>query len=1022
MGLVLLKKTKSALFLLGSLILITLFVSNTRAEEGIDVRTREALIEKLTRVHRSLAPADPSRAAITLRLADLHAERARMSAFDELKGGCTKCVAGRDDRMKALELYREALPQTPRTNVGKVLTQVGHLNEMNGNEAEAMNAYERILKEVNQPVQRAEAHLSLGEIYFKRRNFTRARDEFKKVVDIPSAASRGLAAYRLAWCEFNSSRLEEAIGGLVKILRTPELLTRSASIEVAQADTQFQGEVARDLAMFLSRRPITERDIELIFELSPDRERLANIAYFAGEAERLGQFKAAILAWKFAQNREKNPTARLTTHVHLAQLQMEARDLNAAGREFESALSLYPQAAPVCTANSGAECKELKSRLRKFVLDWNHAEKATPSELLLTAYQNYLKVFTQESDMAIWAAKVARDRKQFERSVELNLKAASIAVNDTDKEAGSRLENALLSAIEAAELSKAADLRLKVYEQYLAQSKTQKKALDVRYQLAHMLYEKGNHEQAALNLREVAFAKEAGGASAVRKQAADLSLDALVLLKDDARLEVWAKEYAKIFPAEAAGFLKIARKAVLNQSVNVAKTGVKPSTTAGSQVTGNQAPVTEQSTGEGLEKSWATLTRFDAANASNEEKITYYKNRLILAEKLRKLPEARDAAEQLLRLPELTATDREFALSRQAWLAELNLDFKQALQASLKLTSLTGESRWLKLAMLAELAGASPLEYYQEFLKISKDQEKNQQIALVIVRMSPDPAKEIERQSVVFAKKPEIMAGLYLDLYAKTPNADLAKRILAKKELASTAPARAVARLQIMEEVVRLRARIEKHQINSKTQKTLARTLKERVDVLSESEKLAARAVSVGDWTAQILSLDLLGKQSDRFYQEILALPVPEGLSAEEEQQYLQLLSQQAAPHQTRAKDIEKKLVDFWANQDALGALESSMKSETGARRKLVERELEALRIVAPVERKERLQTIASISEVKRETPNFSALEKSRQLVRDEPFSRERLTKLLELERKTDKTAMVSYLEGRIEQLNGGAQ
>jgi hypothetical protein len=997
-----------ALLVCGAIIAI----SQGHAEEGIDARTREALIEKLTRVHRSLAPNDSSRAAITLRLADLHAERARMRAFDELRSGCTKCVAGRDDRIKALELYQEALPQTPRTSIGKVLAQIGHLNEMNGNETEAMTAYERILKEVSTQgtgaVQRAEAHLSLGEIYFKRRNFSRARDDFKKVVETPSASSRGLAAYRLAWCDFNSSRLEDAINDLVKVLRTPELLTRNASIDVTQADPAFQAEVARDLAMFLSRRAITQSDVDLVFELSPDRERLANIAYFAGEAERLGQVKAAILAWKFAQSREKNPTARLTTHVHLAQLYMESRDLNAAGREFASALSLYPQAAPTCAANSGTECKELKSRLRKFVLDWNHGEKLAPSELLLTAYQDYLRVFSRESDMAIWGAKLASDRKRYELSVEMSLHAAAVAAGEIDKEASSRLENALLSSIEAAELAKSAELRLKVYEQYLAQSNTQKKTLDVRYQLAHMLYEKGSHEQAAQKLREVAFAKEPGGASGasmvVRKTAAELSLDALVLLKDDVRLEIWAKEYARVFPADATGFIKVARRAVLNQSVNIAKGAA------------------DLSLGEGLEKSWTTLSRFDASSATNEEKTTYYKNRLILAEKLRKLPEARDAAEQLLRLPEISGADREFALSRQAWLAELNLDFKTALLSSQKLRGLAGEARWLKLAMLAELAGVSPAEFYQEFLKVSKDQDKNQKIAFILVRSSIDPVKEIERQSVVLAKKPEVLASLYLDLYAKSPSADLVKRILASKELAATAPGRAVARLQMMDEVARLGARFEKQKINSKTQKSLSRTLKERVDHLSEAEKLATRAVAAGDWTAQILTLDFLGKQSDRFYQEILALPVPQGLNGEEEQQYLQLLSQQAAPHQTRAKDIAKKLGEFWANQDAFNALETSMKFETGARRKLVQREVEALRTVAPTNNKERLQTISDISEPKRVTPNFAALEKSRQMVRDEPFNREHLVKLLELERRSEKAAMVSYLEGRIEQMNGVSQ
>lgn len=961
------------------------------AQTGLDAKTRDTLIQKLTTVHLNLASKDPAKVPVTLRLADLHAERARLSSVDELNSGCTTCNAGKQDRAKALSLYREVLPSVPPSGLGKVLTQMGHLHEMVGNEREAIATYERIIKETHAKDAIAEAHLSLGEIFFKRRDFSSAKSYFKKVVEIPSASSRGLASYRAAWCEFNLGNLEPAIKGLTTILRTPELMTRSANIEVVQADQQFQEEVSRDLATFLARRPLSSADADLIFELSPDKAKLANATYLAGEAERLGQVKPAIAIWRLVQGKQSKPLARLETHVHLAQLQMEQRMITEAARDFETALGLW---ANIGSCQEG-NCKELKARLRKFMLDWNRTEKTAPSEALLAAYQGYIKTFPNEADMALWAAKVATDLKHYDVAMDLALKASELSQGKADKENADRAEQGLLMAVEAAELAKDVKLRQNAYETYLEKSRVRKKALEVQYQLAHMIYTRGEYGPAAEALRAVALSKDTSNPTA-KKQAADLSLDALVILKDDKRLEAWAADYAKAFEKDSAEFTKIARKSVLTQSTQLAS---------------------NQEGREGLEKAWATLARFDAGSATNDEKLAYHKNRLILAEKLSRFREARDAAETLLRLPGLTQADRDFALSRQAWLAELNLDFGTALVATEKLSTAGDSTRWLKLAMYADLALKDPRPYYGKFLKDSKDEEKNAAIAAEIVRNSKEPAKDIERERTRLINRPELLATLYLEIFGKTASNEVAKKALSIPQVAAAPAGRIMTRALFLEEVAKLKSRVVWHQLNGKNQKLMAQTLKARVAMLEEIEKQASRAVSGGDWTSQLVVLDLLAKQSDRFYREILSLPVPQGLSPEEEQQYLSLLSQQAAPHQTRATDIVKKVEEFWRNETAIPELAKGMAGESGARRSLLVKEIQALRDVAPEAKKTQLAEIAAMQEAKKEIPVLATVEAARQAVREKPLDRTRLENLLALEKKLGRPAMVAYLEGRIQTL-----
>jgi len=997
------------------------------AQSSVDPKTRDLLIEKLTQVYLNLAPSDAAKVGITLRLADLHAERARLDAMKDLESGCTVCEAGKADRKKALSYYQEVLPKVPESSLGKVMAQVGHLYEMTGNEKDAVATYEKILKAPNAPTEAvSEANLSLAEVYFKRHDYARARSYYSAVLANANGGSRGLAAYRMAWCDFNSGKHDEAIAGLKKILTTPELQSKAGGTAgVAQIDKQFQEEVSRDLATFMARKTVTVEDAKSLYDLSPDSAKLANASYLAAECERLGQPQSAIAIWRFVQEKQSKPSARLEGHVRLAQLEMEQKQTEAAAKDFDSAVALWSQMGQC----ADQDCTELHARMRKFVTDWNRNEKKQPSEGLLSAYQTYLKAFPQEADMNLWAGKVAQDLKQYPLAVQLDMKAAQLAssgegtvgaaaaTEQPSSQAGVKkasaaktvggisskdvIEAGLLQAIEAAELSKDNKLLATAYDSYLSLSKERKKALEVQYQKAHLIYDAGDYAAAAQALREVALSTTTGSAD-VKAQAAQLSLDSLVLLKDDTKLEAWSQEYAKAFPKDADDFRGISRKSVLTQAAAEATKGDKAS----------------------LEQAWATLSRFDLSTAKPADKAAYYKNRLILAEKLGKFSEARDSVENMLRTPGLTTADQQYALSRKAWLAEMVLDFDTALATTQKLNGdgLSKDQKALKLAMYAELASKDPKPYYAEFLKASKDDDKNVAITAQLVRDAKDPLKEIEKNKAILSKKPEVLADLYMESYARTGDMAIAKKAVSNPAIAATPSGKALIRSIVLDDYAKLQKKIAAHQIDASTQGKMAKSLKARIALLDEAEKLASKAVESGDWTSELVTLDLLGKQSERFYQEVLALPVPAGLSDEEQSQYLQLLSQQAAPHQLKANDVSKKVSEFWDNKDAMAQLNAAAASETGARRIMVMKEIAALDAVAPQAKKAQLDTMLAMQEPSKEVPTLASIEGARQAVRENPLDRAKIQALLNLEKKTGPRAatMVAYLEGRLATLDAG--
>lgn len=967
---------------------ISLLLSLPLFAQNIDEAAQDKLIEKLTQVNLNLPPSDTSRGSITLRLADLHAERARRLSMKELNDGCTVCTAGNKDREKAIRLYNEILPTLENEQKARVNTQIGHLYEMSGQEAKAVAIYESLLNDKNEKIS-SEAQLSLAEIYFKKRNYSQALNFYKKVMQTNSS-QKGLATYRAGWCYFNQGQIEQSVAELKKVLQTPELLSRSQS-GIVSVDKQFQEEVSRDLATFLARRPFNEAELDTLYKLSPENAKLAHLSYLASEYERLGQVAPAISAWRYSIQRQSEPKARMEGHVHLAQLQAAHQNRKEAIRDYETALALWGNLGN-CIDDT---CKQLKVRLRQFVLDWNQIEKKSPSQELLEAYQKYLAVFPAEVDMRLWQAQVASQLKDYEVSVRENLVVAtalSQEVKNQPKLEKSRkdwLEVSLLAAIENAELTKNNSLIDKTIQAYLDLSVDRKKEMDVRYQRAHMVYEAGQYGLAAEQMRTLALDKKAP--ADIRSKAADLSLDSLVLLKDDTRLELWSKELSAALPTQATSFLSLARKSVLTQS-------------------------SQQASAQELDKAWVTLNRFDGTGATQEEKNVYLKNKLILAEKLRKLAEARDAADQLIRQPGVSSEDMQFALSRKAWLAELQFDFATALTTTEKVTSKETDpaSRSLKLAVLADLAQKDSSVYYKQFVKESKDADKTVAVVAQIVKTSKNPEKELENYKKLLAQKPEFYTEAVYEVYAKTGKLALLSPITSATQFVVTPYGKSAVRAELMAKYMTQKEKLSKAVVDSSNQKKLAQSLKARVALMEETEKIAGRAVDQQEWASQIVLLNLLAQEHQRFYNEVLSLPVPTGLSSEEEQQYLGLLSEQAAPHQTKANDIQAKLAEIYKNKDAFAKFSESVQNQVEPARSVSVQEMETVKAVVPADL-QGLLVVRSVATAAPAQPAIAEVEKLRQQVREFPFDKVRLQQLLTFEKQLGRSSMVAYLQSRLD-------
>ena len=960
---------------------------------GVDSRTSDLLINKFEKVYLQIPPGDDSRVPVTLRLADLLAEKARRLSMEEMNQGCVECNAGARERKDALKYYNEVVTKLAEDKRGRVLSQMGHLYELNGQAEKALKLYTDVLVAEKNPALLGEVHLSMAELQFRRRNFSIALKHYEAALNFPEFQRRGFATYRMAWSQFNAGSLAPAVEGLKKILNSPELLTRSGgSAGVVSVDKQFQEEVSRDLATMVARKGVTMDEVAMIYTQSPEAARMANVIYLASELERLGQGAPAIRVWKFLQEKQGDPVKRLEGHIRLAQLELNLGHRSESLQEYDNALRLWTQ---IGDCGQG-QCKEWKSRLKNYVVDWNREEKKKPSSELLETYEKYLETFAGELDMTVWAAQVAQDRQEWFKAYTLLGQAAELRLTAT-KEAAKKLpthENLLLSQVEVAEKSKSEDMVNKSLDEYLAKTKDKTKWVEVYYQRAHRLYKQKKYGEAAEALKKVALLPE-NQAPQIKKQAADLALDALVILKRDQDLEAWAKEFAQVFKGQSTEYQTIARRSVLNQAAGFAA---------------------DKTATADLQKAWDTLNRMEIKGAAEKEKMTYYKNRLVLAEKLKILPEVTRSIDKLLEIKTLGAEDRQFALSRRAWLAELKLDFKTALQTSekLKMPEIKPDQRALKLAMYADLSGGGSERYYRQYLKMGKDQEKKRAIAAKLVKESAKPQKTLDQFASILKAKPELFADLQFEIYLNGGKRGTALKRLKGKEFAKTGPVKALWREDYIARFTKQKERLAGHAMKADNDRVLAKTLKRRMALIGKMEKLFKQAISKEDWTAQMLTVQTLAQESMRFYQEILSLPMPDGLSPEQQNEYLQLLSQQAAPHQIRGQELQAKFEEFWGHDGLVENFQKRLPKYAGPARTKYLEELTLVSSVAPEAFKAQLDGIRNTPAEEKVVPTLAELEGARTQVREKPFDRGVLENLLSLEKKMGREAMVAYLENRI--------
>ena len=993
------------------------------APEKMDSETHTIVIEKLESV-LSKAKEDETinMRPIRARLADLYSERARLRAMDEAEKNCQDCTGAKDDRKRAIDLYATVIREAQPSEQGALFMQKAHLHEMQNEPTKARAIYDSMIQRGPKEYGRntiVQAYMGRGEIRYAKGEFGKAKPDFEAAERLLPANDRGYAMYRAAWCELNLGDQPKATRMLLTLLKSPELLTRPTT-NGKQFDGSFQEDVSRDLASFLAHGTVTRHEIATLVNASPASAKRENIRYLANECERLGSRASALIAWDAFIAADGGSDDRLEAMIHVAQIRYEMGDRAKAASGLKAAADHWIQHG--CKEDAAA-CDNMRLRFRRIAIDWNRAEKKKPTAELLAAYKAYLSKFDADVEMTHWAGLVARERQAskdawalFQRSAwlasdRLRTKLAADgsgkpATPEDAKSCREILEASLVGAIEMAEQSKDPAARLAAYDQYMKLNPTGPKSIEVRYQRARLPYESGDNAGASNRLHEFAAsedcrrlgrsAKDEDRDAGLCGKAADLDLDALAALKQDPIIEKRAQEYAQIYPSRASEYSEMSRKAALNQ--------------VAAKSNGSESA-------SDVRAALAKLNGVSLVGASREDQITYWKNRLKLAEKAQDLGESERSANGLLAVKGLGDEDREYGLSRLEWAAEMKLDFATAYRVSLKMkmAKLSSDDRLLRLALLAELAGRSPRKHQDELLRTTHDKQKAMAMRAKMVRDARSPIAELGRQSDL-ERSPQIYAPLALEVFSRTQNYGFAQRALKVRGVAQQPAGQLLARYIFLRDFSTLQRRLASHRIRSSSDALLGRTLSERLKMMNEAEDAAGRAIRAHDYTLELATLATLSRENQRLYGEIMRLPVPRRLRGTDRARYVNAIAARARPFKTKHDEIETKLAGFWADSRSLEDAARSYERTRRELRPLLAKDIQAIATVAPPSVSKRLKT--AMADDRRSLSGD--LNEAREDVLRRPFNARSLQRLKQLEEQNGRDSMVAYLDARISQLKQG--
>lgn len=342
-----------------------------------------------------------------------------------------KLVPGRSGTYtkKSIQNYQIILKNYPNyPRVDEALFFLAFMLNDVGQEKEALEKYQQLVKTFRESTFVPDSHNAIGEYYFNNNNAFKALQAYKQAARYKDSKIYTFALYKMGWCYYNVGEFGTAIETMKELVSETDRRMRESG---EQAGISLKEEALRDLVLFFSE----EGDLQAAKEYFT---RYGEKRYYRKMLARLGniyvdQGKNDLAVQTYRELIADNPYASDNPdHQNSIIKAFQGRDkFDKANEEINKLVDVYGRESRWAQENkdnrsAGKEAERLiEKNLRSVPID-NHrqAEKRRSAKLLLLAeegYARYLEYFTsgyKTYELRFWHAEVLYKLKRYEQATD----------------------------------------------------------------------------------------------------------------------------------------------------------------------------------------------------------------------------------------------------------------------------------------------------------------------------------------------------------------------------------------------------------------------------------------------------------------------------------------------------------------------------------------------------------------------------------------------------------------------------
>jgi len=997
-------------------------------------RSRDHLIQKLETFYKTLKSNDLKKKPITLRLAHILALRAEDQLSRQYDKSCKDCRSlGIKDAKRSLFLYKEIRPaiQTKHPVLhSHSLFQMAYLNRMMDESSKSIHYLKQITRLNVHSHLLARAYFNLGEIYFEDYKYRLSLNAFNEVLQLGKTPWSFRSYYRKIWSLYNLSDYDSAIHTLEKFV-VSDLYKQEVSTELGQSIKQ---KLQKELVILYARSQVTDQQIDFFYNFQKDHKSENTLAAknqrlfdLATDLNRIGRSKPSNKVWNLYLTKSVSDFKKIKAYLSMLSNYWVINDkgwIFKAGEVIEALLT-YQGEISRCSQDI---CKTVRKQVKRYLEElYRHSRNnSNLKSYAFSLYDTYNKIYPNELDTLVKAAFLSRELKKYKISQNLfqqSVRSLSLKIKkSSDKKVLSQLKKDLeqmsLLQMEMAELSGDTNRRYQSYKFYLQNGKDANTIYRVRYQLTYLMYESKQYQQAATQFKNLALINKPKSNKDIEDLAlksAHLALSSLNFLENkDLFMAEWSTLFSKRFPGEKS-FTRIRHSAVFNRIKYLL-----------SDLDFSTYPI-KPSKDKRILQAWRLLNSITITTLNEEEKIKYYMNKMLLAKERLKFKEMNQIISTLLDLKTLSKDDRKVVLNWKLWLTEIHFDFYEILKL-IKLINANNESEshHLYLAHLAELANSDYVSYYENYIqKYPKSKNNIDIIKHLINKASKGDKKQfLKKYASYFKNKPDDLSYIILALDHQNLDINFMKFFADLAFMKNSHIKYFLDRKFFIESFNKKYIQVSKFSLTpSVSPKRLSRSIQKYKNLISQLESEAQQSMKMKDWLSQVIAFSRVRSELVRFYESILKLPLPKGLNAKEQTQYLTLVENQMAPYKTRVikltQEIDKLLYE--------GFMDPYVKVAKNQKifHKILKWEMNQLiQVMSDQDHKTQVMNILQFIENTPISKTVSPVKHNQQIknlyghLKEDPFNKDYLKQLLDLKKSKNDVTMSHYLMSRIKRIN----